>query len=155
MCSSDPEGWTTTGTGKLLQRSSVSCLENPRDGEACCAAVSGVAQSWTRLKRLSSRSSSHIPALLTKGPRLASLRDEDGPRMGTVCVELDPPTEVDTGCGHHQEHRSEAGRQGGAWEPVALLTLGGLPVRPCPGPSNIRAAWGPPSCGPGLTGCSR
>ena len=31
-----------------------SCLENPRDGEAWWAAVSGVAQSWTRLKRLSS-----------------------------------------------------------------------------------------------------
>ena len=35
-----------------------SCLENPRDGGAWCAAVHGVAQSWTRLKRLSSRSSS-------------------------------------------------------------------------------------------------
>ena len=32
------------------------CLENPRDGGACCAAVSGVAQSQTRLKRLSSSS---------------------------------------------------------------------------------------------------
>ena len=31
-----------------------SCLENPRDGEAWWAAVSGVAQSRTRLKRLSS-----------------------------------------------------------------------------------------------------
>ena len=33
-----------------------SCLENPRDGEAWWAAVYGVAQSWTRLKRLSSSS---------------------------------------------------------------------------------------------------
>ena len=24
-----------------------SCLENPRDGEACWAAISGVSQSWT------------------------------------------------------------------------------------------------------------
>ena len=31
-----------------------SCLENPRDGRASWAAVYGVAQSWTRLKRLSS-----------------------------------------------------------------------------------------------------
>ena len=31
-----------------------SCLENPRDGEAWWAAVSGVAQSRTRLKQLSS-----------------------------------------------------------------------------------------------------
>ena len=34
-----------------------SCLENPRDGGAWWAAVYGVAQSWTRLKRLSSSSS--------------------------------------------------------------------------------------------------
>ena len=35
-----------------------SCLENPRDGEAWGAAISGVAQSRTRLKQLSSSSSS-------------------------------------------------------------------------------------------------
>ena len=35
-----------------------SCLENPRDGGAWWAAVYGVAQSQTRLKRLSSSSSS-------------------------------------------------------------------------------------------------
>ena len=34
-----------------------SCLENPRDGEAWWAAVYGVAQSRTRLKRLNSSSS--------------------------------------------------------------------------------------------------
>ena len=34
-----------------------SCLENPRDGEAWWAAVYGVAESRTRLKRLSSSSS--------------------------------------------------------------------------------------------------
>ena len=37
---------------------SCSCLENPRDGGAWWAAISGVAQSWTRLKQLSSSSSS-------------------------------------------------------------------------------------------------
>lgn len=47
------------------------------------------------------------------------------------------------GCGHHQEHRSQAGQRGGGWEPTALLTLGGLPIRTRPGPFNIRAAWGP------------
>ena len=36
-----------------------SCLENPRDGGAWCAAVYGVPQSQTQLKRLSS-SSSHL-----------------------------------------------------------------------------------------------
>ena len=35
-----------------------SCLENPRDGGAWGAAFYGVAQSWTRLKRLSSSSNS-------------------------------------------------------------------------------------------------
>ena len=43
------------GNGNPLQ---CSCLENPRDGGACWAAVYGVAQSRTRLKRLSSSSSS-------------------------------------------------------------------------------------------------
>ena len=43
------------GNGNPLQ---CSCLENPRDGGAWWAAVPGVAQSQTRLKRLSSSSSS-------------------------------------------------------------------------------------------------
>ena len=43
------------GNGNPLQ---CSCLENPRDGGAWWAAVHGVAQSRTRLKRLSSSSSS-------------------------------------------------------------------------------------------------
>ena len=38
-----------------------SCLENPRDGEAWLAAVYGVAQSRTRLKRLSSSSRENNP----------------------------------------------------------------------------------------------
>ena len=42
------------GNGNPLQ---CSCLENPRDGVAWWAAVSGVAQSRTRLKRFSSISS--------------------------------------------------------------------------------------------------
>ena len=42
------------GNGTPLQ---CFCLENPRDGRAWWAAVSGVAQSQTRLKRLSSSSS--------------------------------------------------------------------------------------------------
>ena len=43
------------GNGNPLQ---CSCLENPRDGGAWWAAVSGVARSRTRPKRLSSSSSS-------------------------------------------------------------------------------------------------
>ena len=45
------------GNGNPVQ---CSCLEIPRDGEAWQAAVHGVAQSWTRLKLLSSSSSSWV-----------------------------------------------------------------------------------------------
>ena len=45
------------GNGNPLQ---YSCLENPRDGGAWWAAIYGVAQSRTRLKRLSSSSSNRI-----------------------------------------------------------------------------------------------
>jgi len=49
------------GNGNPLQ---CSCLENPKDGASSWAAVYGVAQSQTRLKRLSSSSSSRSrPAL--------------------------------------------------------------------------------------------
>ena len=50
------------GNGNPLQ---CSCLENPRDGKAWWAAVYEVAQSRTRLKRLSSSSSSMIPLPFT------------------------------------------------------------------------------------------
>ena len=43
------------GNGNPLQ---YSCLENPKDRGAWWAAVNGVAQSWTRLKQLSSSSGS-------------------------------------------------------------------------------------------------
>ena len=45
------------GNGNPLQ---CSCLENPRDGGAWWAAVYGVAQSRTQMKRLSSSSSSRL-----------------------------------------------------------------------------------------------
>ena len=50
------------GNGNPLQ---CSCLENPRDGGSWWAAIYGVAQSLTRLKRLSSSS---IPTLCSKLP---------------------------------------------------------------------------------------
>ena len=59
------------GNGKQLQ---CSCLENPRDGGAWWAAIYGVAQSWTQLKRLSSSSSS----------RLLCLRDSPSKNTGSV-----------------------------------------------------------------------
>ena len=52
------------GNGNPLQ---CSCLENPRDGGAWWAAVSGVTQSRTRLKRLSSSSSSSLPVVAYPG----------------------------------------------------------------------------------------
>ena len=48
------------GNGNSLQ---CSCLENPRDGGAWWAVVYGVAQSRTRLRRLSSSSSSSSSVL--------------------------------------------------------------------------------------------
>ena len=44
------------GNGNPLQ---CSCLENPKEGGAWWAAIYGVAQSQTQLKRLSSSSSKH------------------------------------------------------------------------------------------------
>ena len=52
--------WEEEGNGNPLQ---CSCLENPRDGGAWWAAIYGVAQSRTRLKRLSSSSSRHLNGL--------------------------------------------------------------------------------------------
>ena len=51
-----PLSCTGEGNGNPLQ---CSCLENPRDGGAWWAAVCGVTQSRTRLKQLSSNSSSN------------------------------------------------------------------------------------------------
>ena len=45
------------GLEKEMATHSCSCLENPRDGGAWWAAIYGVPQSRTRLKRLSSSSS--------------------------------------------------------------------------------------------------
>ena len=62
---------TGEGNGNPLQ---CSCLENPRDGGAWWAAVYGVAQSWTQLKRLSSSSSSTNWALASHSREHTSLQ---------------------------------------------------------------------------------
>ena len=54
------------GNGNPLQ---CSCLENPRDGGAWWAAIYGVAESRTRLKRLSSSSSSSCIYVLDRRAR--------------------------------------------------------------------------------------
>ena len=60
------------GNGNPLQ---YSCLENPRDRGAWWAAVYGVAQSWTQLKRLSSSSSSRVSMCLTDQNLSTSIHD--------------------------------------------------------------------------------
>ena len=57
------------------QPTPVFCLENPRNGKAWWAAVYGVAQSWTRLKRLSSSSSK------------TNLREGNGTPLQYSCLE--------------------------------------------------------------------
>ena len=52
------------GNGNPLQ---CSCLENPGDGEALWAAIYGVAQTQTRLKQLSSSSSSSMELIFFLG----------------------------------------------------------------------------------------
>ena len=76
------------GNGTPLQ---CSCLENPRDGGAWWAAVYGVAQSRTRLKRLSSSSSMGPgrPAALTKRPRVC-----DGPDTPRASFLLRPAAQA-------------------------------------------------------------
>ena len=87
------------GSGNPLQRS---CLENPRDGGAWWAAVSGVAQGRTRLKQLSSSSNMwlgfdslvyiHIHILKLVYLVLAALG-----LCGSGCSEWGPPSAVGTG----------------------------------------------------------
>ena len=73
--------FTGEGNGNPLQ---CSCLENPRDGGAWWAAVYDVAQSQTRLKRLSSSSSSMVVLVLVlKGISILSY---------TVAVSICIPT---------------------------------------------------------------
>ena len=68
-----------------------SCLENPRDGGAWWAAVYGVAQSRTRLKRLSSSSSSihrysKYMETVNPLPELLPNKRKNGPRVVESCV---------------------------------------------------------------------
>ena len=77
---------------EMATHSKCSCLENPRDGGVWWAAVYGVAQSRTRLKRLSSSSSRSIlvlcsPVLL--GQQLTSLATS--PAQKAVFPHASPP----------------------------------------------------------------
>ena len=57
--------WAVQLGGVPLQ---CSCLENPRDRGAWWAAIYEVAQSWTRLKRLSSSSRARTLSAVLKTP---------------------------------------------------------------------------------------
>ena len=61
-----------------------SCLENPRDGGAWWAAVYGVAQSRTRLKRLSSSSSRSQVLPLSKSKLIWPVKNEEQPWRTSV-----------------------------------------------------------------------
>ena len=76
------------GNGNPLQNS---CLENPRDGGAWWAAVYGVAQSRTRLKRLSSSSSSNNWYLTTKFFALLLKKFGEGGACLPLTAKLDIP----------------------------------------------------------------
>ena len=67
-----PHGGTGEGNGIPLQ---CSCLENPVAREACWAAVHGVTQSRTRLKRLSSSSSTVAPVVKNLPVNAGDVRD--------------------------------------------------------------------------------
>ena len=78
------------GNGTPLQ---YSCLENPRDRGAWWAAVYGVAQSRTRLKRLTSSSSSNMllaQPFLPRGfaldliPMLSMIANSEGLSVGNI-----------------------------------------------------------------------
>ena len=56
-CSHEIKRSLLLGRKVMTNLDGISCLENPRDGGAWWAAVYGVAESQTRLKRLSSSSS--------------------------------------------------------------------------------------------------
>ena len=116
------------GNGNPLQ---YSCLENPRDGEAWWAAIYGIAQSQTRLKQLSSSSSS----LSHSGKGLGVLGCEENTNEAVgidgPCLQPPPPlcipsnffpawTHLDSqeGAGHREERWwSAMDQQGGRATP--------------------------------------
>ena len=74
----------TVNLGRLVWK--YSCLENPRDGGAWWAAFYGVAQSRTRLKRLSSSSSCSVDGL--QPTRVPCQGDLTGKNIGVSCHSL-------------------------------------------------------------------
>ena len=83
-----------------------SCLENPRDRGAWWAAVSGIAQSWTRLKGLSSSSSrDRAYFTLRKNKQPATRRGQDGGQEES----------------RHSARKRQKSKEGWCWVKTALL----------------------------------
>ena len=78
------------GNGNPLQ---CSCQENPRDGGAWWAALYVVAQSWTRLKQLSSSSASRHCTIKTSSPTHAGMWKRQGKK---ACIEISLEKEMAT-----------------------------------------------------------
>ena len=98
------------GHGNPLQ---YPCLENPMDGEAWWAAVYGVAQSQTQLKRLSSSSSSRAP--LRELPWWFSSQ-ESTCHAKDVCLIPGSGRSPGGGCGNPLQYSClENPMDGGAW----------------------------------------
>ena len=122
---------TREGNGTPLQ---CSCLENPRDGVAWWATIYGVAQSRTRLKQLSSSSSSCLLGLtcsvmLGRGKGIA-----DTARVGSVLCGWslwDVDTVWGRSCISSEELVPGCGTLGRA-------TLLGLPDGPCGNCPSLR-----------------
>ena len=93
------------GNGNSLQ---CSCLENPREGGAWWAAVYGVAQSQTRLMRLSS-SSSIIRFVVNSGRTISNFMKPpaSGPHTRTRATEREPVAARNLS-GRHERHEGAA-----------------------------------------------
>ena len=84
--------WIGEGNGNPLQ---CSCLENPRDGGAWWAAVYGVTQSRTRLKRFNS-SSSKVMLEASSNFRKMTLNNEQLRHFLAVDQWYSKPTNIET-----------------------------------------------------------
>ena len=71
------------GNGNPLH---CSCLENPRDRGAWWAAISGVAQRWTWLKRLSSSSSNKLSSWTEHSEFICEYTCHWVPDLRTLCA---------------------------------------------------------------------
>ena len=122
---------TGEGNGNPLQ---CSCLENPGYGEAWWAAVSGVAQSWTHLKQLSSSSSRE-----KKAPLAPSLPPAALPVAGPCLLWAAPSCPRLWGQVATSPHRS----------PVPLGATGMPTCLELPGRAHPASGWRPPRSGRG------